>query len=1138
MFSARKVFLVLVAAFLIASFFNSAFGGVTGKLQGFVVDKRTGEGLPSVAVQIVGTTQGALTKPDGSYLILNIPPGSYSVTARLVGYHTLQTDDVKVITDRSTEINIELEATAVETGIVQIVKAKKDIMEFNKPSSSMVKTAEQLSVMPVVSVDDVIATTVGVVRHYGELHIRGGRSSEVSYVVDGVETKDPLGGLSPTDAGMNLSSNSIEEVQIIKGGFDPEYGNAMSGVVTVSTKTGTKTTEAYLEYFTDNMGAENLKQYSRDYDKLYFSVSGPEPLFAGRLMPALGVDYFKDKLYYFFSLDAGKTNTAYKYNDYASPANQLSFREHDLGLFNLADRQNNSFSLQGNIVYEATNNVKFVFNYQGIWSDATIFSWYYRDTPSSAPVGNEAFERFSVTLTHQINKTTFYQFLVSRVYREYVQRPGDPDNPGVGKNPNQFRFEEDYESFSDRNGNGIYDKPEPFINVYADTSYDYGGDMYTAGDVFIADTMANVGVNSLIYGWDHTRPYYLYDPWYSDSILWNGGNYPVDLIDTLLWDWNGDGRVSYMESEPFVDMNGNGRWDRGDQVLNDQNGNGLYDKELSSVAGNDTQEPYIDGDRNLGEPFHDYNNDGVYQEGIDRFDRAVDPLFNQDLNRNSQYDGPDDPWTPKVPFKDLNGNGVYDPPNNKYDPGEPFVDRNGNGKWDGTDGFIDRGYDASTGVNEGTQYVERSSEIYTADFKITKQLVREHELKTGFQVKFQNLKYAYLKNPWIRNEIQDGGPWQDRGMDRDFYDHDPIEGAFFLQDVIEYGSLIARVGFRYDFFFQSAGVDELVEDYEQAGMTINDRSKLSPRIGISYPITEKAKIYFNYGHFYQLPLYVNMYRRLGFSTGIIGNPNLDYEKTVQYEFGVRQNLSGDYILDIAGFYKDIFGIINTQQVRFGVDLYQYANSDYGRTRGFEISIEKKYGDYVSGYASYTYAFAYGKASSELENYEALVDRREVPIQEFPLDWDIRHQVSLNFDLRVTRSDHPKLFGYTIPNDWGMNVLWQFFTGRPFTPGSGYPGQSLESGERVLKNSMRNPSTSKVDLRFNKNFSFWSLEYSFELWVENLFDTENVVSVYSSTGRADTHNNANGIVRGDTDYYMDPTRYYPGRNIRFGFTVAF
>jgi len=1154
MFHARRTILVLVATVVALLSVSAVQAAVTGKITGFAVDKRTGDPLPSVAVQIAGTTQGALTTVDGDYLIMNVSPGTYSLTFRLVGYLTVQVDEVQVITGRTAGVNVELEPSAIETGLVITKVGERDVMEMDNPRSSVVLGKEQLQAMPVQDIDAIVAATVGVVKRYGELHIRGGRSGEVSYVVDGVETKDPLGGLGPTDAGMNLSSNTIEEIQIIKGGFDPEFGRAMSGIVTVSTKTGSVTTEGHIELYTDNLRAPNLNKYSNKYDRLYFSLGGPEPLFARKLLPALGVDYFKDKLFYFLSVDAFKTDGAYAYDDYTSASRQRDWREHDILGFTLRDRQQNSFAMTAKLTYKVTNNLKMVFNYQGIWKDETVFSWDYRYTPETAPIGNDLNERVSLSMTHQLNKSTFYEIVLSRVYHEYVRKPDDPANPGAGLSPDQFAFRDEWESFTDRNGNGVYDAPEPYINVYGDTSYAYGGSQYNFGDVFIPDTLATI-----LWQWDNQHPYLLYDPWFGDSIRynekdpnipWRSKQFFVDTyVDTVLWDWSGNGLIDFDEGEPFVDVNNNGRWDRGDQVRNDQNGNNRFDRELGTVVSLDVAEPFTDGDINLGEPFHDYNNNGVFDYGIDLFTKAVDPLYNQDLNHNGKHDGRDANWTPGIPYRDLNGNGIYDQANNVYDAGEPFVDVNGNGKWDGNDNFLDYGYHeglTGSGSTESPHYQENSSDVWTIDFKITKQVVREHELKTGFQLRFLELKFAEITNPWTKSSEEvaaAGGPYPDRGAVRDFYSHDPVEGAFFIQDIVEYGSLVARVGLRYDFFFQSDGVDTLIEVYAETGRDVIDsRGKLSPRIGVSYPITEKAKIYFNYGHFYQLPRYTNMYQRLGQLRGRIGNPNLDFEKTVQYEFGVRYNLSGDYVLDISGFYKDIFGIINTSPVYnpvTGASLYsEYVNNDYGRTRGFEIQLDKKYGNFISGYLSYTYAFAYGKASSETSNYDALVQNREIPIQEFPLDWDVRHAITLNFDLRISKADHPKLFGYSIPNDWGVNILWQWDSGFPFTPASTYPGLKMQPGEKVLENSLRKPASSTVDVRVNKNFTMFNIDYSFELWIDNVLDSKNILEVHQSTGREDTNNNVNGVIRGGNDYDQIPWWTDPGRNVRLGLTVNF
>ena len=90
--------------------------------------------------------------------------------------------------------------------------------------------------------------------------------------------------------------------------------------------------------------------------------------------------------------------------------------------------------------------------------------------------------------------------------------------------------------------------------------------------------------------------------------------------------------------------------------------------EVESVRGS-VPEPYADGDINLGEPFLDINANGVYDHG---------ELF-EDLNGDGDYDGPDDPWTPGIPYEDRNDNGKYDPPNGKWDEGEYFVDLDSNG---------------------------------------------------------------------------------------------------------------------------------------------------------------------------------------------------------------------------------------------------------------------------------------------------------------------------------------------------------------------------------------------------------------------------------------------------------------------------
>jgi len=522
-----------------------------------------------------------------------------------------------------------------------------------------------------------------------------------------------------------------------------------------------------------------------------------------------------------------------------------------------------------------------------------------------------------------------------------------------------------------------------------------------------------------------------------------------------------------------------------------------------------------------------------------------------DLSRNSKYDGPNNTWLPGIPYQDLNGNGVYDYPNYMYDFGEPFTDVNGNGKWDPTDGFWDRGY------NQWALWHHRDVTTSSLNIDITSQLFKEHEVKSGLKFSGNRLNYGELQYPYYPYDgISDGGPWPNIGTFRDFYTRKPITGAFYFRDKMEYGQMVANLGFRWDFFLQDVkSLDSVKSEENIAQKTVVERrSKFSPRVAFSYPISDKAKVFFNYGHFYQMPELTYMYQRAtqaSNAAGIIGNFNIDYKKTIQYEFGIQYAMSPEYVLSIQGFYKDDFGLINSTQENIGpISRNVYENHDYARARGLELEMEKKYGNYVSGYFTYNYAFAYGKSSSESSNYYDMYYQRDIPIQEFPLNWDVRHQVTFNLDLRVPPRDHPKLFGLKLPDNWGINTLWQYGSGYPYTPTRDHPGtaERLVPGEDPLPNSERVPATSNVDIRFNKDFMVWKLRYTFEIWVNNIFDTKNIENVVgsdvevvggpSTTGRPNTGLNIDGVVYRGLDSDNLPTNYGAGRNIRLGLGVNF
>ena len=214
--------------------FSTAFGGTTGKITGKVVDKTAGEPLIGSNVILEGTILGAATDIEGRYFILNIPPGVYSLKARMIGYSTTVVTDVRVSVDFTTRIEFELSTSVLELGGVEVI-ATTPIIKMDLTSTRAVIGAETISEMPVESFDEILELQAGIVRGSdNKIHIRGGRASEIIYLIDGIPVNDPYSN----EISVEVDNDAIQELQVISGTFNAEYGRAMSGVVDIVTKDG------------------------------------------------------------------------------------------------------------------------------------------------------------------------------------------------------------------------------------------------------------------------------------------------------------------------------------------------------------------------------------------------------------------------------------------------------------------------------------------------------------------------------------------------------------------------------------------------------------------------------------------------------------------------------------------------------------------------------------------------------------------------------------------------------------------------------------------------------------------------------------------------------------------------------------
>ena len=244
----------------------------TGKLSGKVTAE-DGTGLVGANVMVQGTGSGTSASENGEYTILNVPAGSYTVSATFIGYSSQEISGVRVISGLNTVVDFSLATSTLEGDVVQVT-AEKPLIQKDETSSINVMTGEQLDNLPIRSLDGVLATIPGVVVQNNDVHIRGGRDNEVAYYLNGASTTN----LGNRENLVYVPQEAIEELQVQVGGYDAEVSGANSGVVKRSLRHGS--TEFSGSFSIQSDGGEAGSNalgggYSYGHTTTLASVSGP-----------------------------------------------------------------------------------------------------------------------------------------------------------------------------------------------------------------------------------------------------------------------------------------------------------------------------------------------------------------------------------------------------------------------------------------------------------------------------------------------------------------------------------------------------------------------------------------------------------------------------------------------------------------------------------------------------------------------------------------------------------------------------------------------------------------------------------------------------------------------------------------------
>ncbi len=265
----------------------------SGKIVGYVTDAQSGEALPGANLLIEDSGMGAATDANGYYIIMRVPPGEYTIVASYLGYQKMHIKNIEVLTDLTTRIDFKLQ-TEILQGEEVVITAERPLVRKDLTSSESRLSAETIEKLPVRSMDDLLDIQAGVVRDAdNNIHIRGGRSSEIAYMVNGISITDDY----YRNQALTLAQESIQELQVISGTFNAEYGNAMSGVINMVTKTGGEKLAGKLEAWSGD--------YLSHHTDIFWNIDDVNPLAEYYVQGTLSGPIIKNKLGFFIT--GGKT---------------------------------------------------------------------------------------------------------------------------------------------------------------------------------------------------------------------------------------------------------------------------------------------------------------------------------------------------------------------------------------------------------------------------------------------------------------------------------------------------------------------------------------------------------------------------------------------------------------------------------------------------------------------------------------------------------------------------------------------------------------------------------------------------------------------------------------------------------------
>ena len=832
---------------------------------------------------------GAATNENGYFVILNVPPGTYNVKAQMMGYTPLVKSAVRVNIDLTTRLEFPLTPTVLEGEVVEVV-AEREIIRRDVSGTQEVVQTQRIDETPVVRMDEFISKIKGVDLVAGEegqgLSIRGGKIRETDVRIDGISLRDPRS----ENSYLSINSTSVEELQVLTGGFEAKYGGIRSGLVNAVTKEGSREKYSFSVKFDYTPGTQH-KHF------------GTNP-------------WSKDSWIYKIFAD-----TTFKYMD-------------------PTDSTWKSYAMDG--VPDDPALLPEGFPDDQVFRDFRGWNNLLNQRPQNHQVMGIPDSIYRILFTSPEEKLALWKFQHPRY--EYAQKPDMYFEVTLtGPIPGEFLplvgnfFEKSTFLLAGKYENSQYAFPIGPRNEYIDWNGQLKVTSRLSPSRRLSLNAMYAEINTMTAGRPTSFGGALVD--YSSRFNFlNTTDVSVRQQGSLLAGETGLARMFNKSRLQYYDQR-------------HITGGVKYTENL-------TPRTFYSLELQLGYSDHQITPFGFNPaDTTENFVRIDSLLYVLNIPRLGS-------------------------PNASTNVGRDMID------------FFE--------LYGGLQAVD-SSYTYETRLKgaLVSQMGEHHEIETGFDLNYTLLHVN--SGTWLQAQKSwTPDTWQ-------YFTATPITMGMYLQDKLEFEGMVANVGIRADYFHpleQSYQVSHpLDKDYANfynliynnlsgdfgswerwkeyremldspkgwPASDVKPQFKLSPRMGISFPVTPTSKLYFNYGHFYQRPNIHFLYNRnISPGSAIVPSPGLEMARTVAFEFGYEQQFWNRYLINISAYYKDIQ---NEPLSRVYIDWWEemhvrkYFPDAYRDIRGVEIRFEKNLGRFFTFWSNYDYMVSSSGSTGLARVYE-------------------------------------------------------------------------------------------------------------------------------------------------------------------------